>query len=441
MTVRLIAILFFSLRLSASPDLEKAAIKIQSEWKYSEKKYFGSGLLFTRAGKVYCLTSDHVFFHSKKDGVQRLEAPSQPLRRAVFLVSDWAKGLGLLEVTDPLEPRSDALPKLQDLSPGTFNVGAPLRVVGFPYLAHNPISYLGGKVQEPKFDQGIFAELPFLLQIEDSYGEFGMSGGPVLSRTGEFVGILSHQDLTVPGQPQKNLLLIPAKSAFQWLNDYFNNPQLPPIRWAQSAYEQVGGFETVDSGRLNISVERYDIDKGYQACLTLGSKASTPYPFSSPTGYYEKTVDALTKSHASLAYIYGFRKKGVFGRIATTFSTIPELARDLADPQLEPIVWLRDPKPAADLQKVSQLAEELRLSFQNLYYKCSGDEVRLCESLLRVWEAVQDHHEILLKPSDFDAVLSDRAWDAFTGRFGKDKTDSIRSLLESIRKMQNYVTY
>jgi hypothetical protein len=424
-------------------DLEKAAVKISSTWIGTPKKFFGSGLLFKKEKQVFCVTSDHVYFHTNSEATHLISLPGNPPLKARHLIADWGKGMGLLEINSPssLLAALPDLPSLEELQTETLAVGDSLKVVGFPYLSEEVFSFEAGKVSSLSAGQQIFAEIPFLVRVEESYGEFGMSGGPVISSKGSFSGLLSHQDLTVPGEPQRNLLIIPAKTILEWLRDYFANPALAPVRVVQSPSDQASSFMSVQSGRLYISVGRYMGNDAYQAVFNIQKNAASPQPFLSPTGYYEKMVKGIEENEASSAYVVGFRQKIPFSYVVSTFSNPVQLVRLLANSELEPVLTLWRTKFPTGYEHLASLREPVRMAWDTVPYKCGGKHLKICSYLIQIREAVDDLAVARLKPSDLEMVLASDLWPDFRAQFGDYRTDTIRDLLERIRKSMLLVTF
>lgn len=429
---------FIPVALFSSPNFETAVVKISSSWASSPKKYFGSGLLFRKLDKVYCLTSDHILFHTNDQATHFLQRSNREALKARYLISDWGKGLALLEVVGVLDSQ---VPTFEDLGPGTALEGEPITVMGYPYLSESNISFTGGKIQKPVSDQAIFSELPGLIRVTDSYGEFGMSGGPAFNVKNQFLGVLSHQDLTSPGEPQKNLLLIPSTQAVSWIEAYFKDPNGAPIHFIETPYQQGGDFSSVASGRLAISVGRYMGNASYQAHYSLQKKSATPQPYPSANGYYEKIVSVLQLNPESPLYVYGFRQKGdLFGPAIKYFDKLVPLTRLLEDSNLEPITWLWTVHWPEGQETLTNVVEPIRLAWDGVPFKCGDGEMRLCNLLRSVGDLVRDQVSTRLKPSDLEEVIKHSEWPAFEKHFGSQKTQTIKSLLERLRKIQLLVT-
>src|SRR5687768_266636 len=80
--------------------IRKSVIKVVSKISGTSSELRGSGLLFSRDGKRYVLTSDHVVAHSngmfgEHSGASSVTDEHLKLK---FLAAEWGNGLALMEV-------------------------------------------------------------------------------------------------------------------------------------------------------------------------------------------------------------------------------------------------------------------------------------------------------------------------------------------------------
>src|SRR5690349_15385905 len=104
------------------------------------------------------------------------------------------------------------------------------------------------------------------MEITGGHGEFGMSGGAVISPEGEFRGLLSHQILSREAgelddsnrsQDSDSVLAIPAANVKDWLKDVLTaegeliSPL--PIELFQDPAQQASDFPSLRTANIYIS--------------------------------------------------------------------------------------------------------------------------------------------------------------------------------------------
>ncbi len=207
-------------------------------------KFAESGTLFRKGGKIYALTSEHGIFHANGRFCHTVENMSQGIVGAKLVAVDWAFGVALLElVVDKLKYDVGSFDELFDLDELRANEG--LVIAGSPRRASEIRADPNGTVYLPKAFWRLIANIPYMIEVLGSNGEYGMSGGPVYRKTNKgqakgLVGMLSHQYLepveggepvpkerteTTPNHNINHLLIVPASSIRNWLLTYFSSPE------------------------------------------------------------------------------------------------------------------------------------------------------------------------------------------------------------------------
>jgi hypothetical protein len=171
-------------------ELAAEAVKTYSGLCRKENRR-GSAALFQAHHKVYVVSSEHVFAHSKDPKFCHwMQSQSQGRQRLELLSVDVASGLALLR---PVDSRERPQLTLEDfVSPDEDSV---ISVEAYPALSQKKARSTSASPFLLASDREIFpASIP-LFEIAAS-GEFGMSGGPAwqASSPGDKVaGILSHK--------------------------------------------------------------------------------------------------------------------------------------------------------------------------------------------------------------------------------------------------------
>ena len=225
----------------------------------SDHLFHGSGLAFTDSGKSFVLTSEHVLLHGNDRYCHwvwnaRLGKISARLRAV-----EYGNGLALLELEKPI----DALPSLSGLSPRDGLEGESIDVIGFAFSQEELISKNSGRVLVAQSTRALIPMVPKMTETIDAHGEYGMSGGPVFSDKGEFVGVLSHQYVRlIPGQKAKvsefskdslsenHLLVIPAAIVLPWVRQAVSASAPLPSYLVRDPEMQLKGREVVVSSGL-----------------------------------------------------------------------------------------------------------------------------------------------------------------------------------------------
>ncbi len=211
-TLALIIFFFLPTTLQARPIASTDVVKIFSREVGTQLWREGSGLLVTDMKEAHLLTSFHVAYSSpdnKFEAYIQLNGKKMPIN---WMSSEWAKGLSLFNV--PNLPATNLL-SLSDLEPSANQSGKVL-AMGFPH-GQEQLYEVEGNLEGLK-KSSLFFDLPELLDISSLDSELGMSGGALVSQSGEFLGILSHQKMS---DDATHTLAIPAAAAKAWLMEVF----------------------------------------------------------------------------------------------------------------------------------------------------------------------------------------------------------------------------
>ena len=180
----------------------------------------GSGIIFMLNSEQYVLSSDHV---TSGQGDRCFSAQNEDAQKAnlQLLSSDWETGLSLLKVKTPFAGIRTTLNDFESDSNESDVVSA-----GFPAASMKLLSH-AAKIVMSRSDRTPFVSTENMIEIIGAQIEFGMSGGALLSATGnKIIGMISHQRLLlVPGsasqmesnQQANHGLVIPAAQISAWI--------------------------------------------------------------------------------------------------------------------------------------------------------------------------------------------------------------------------------
>lgn len=180
----------------------------------------GSGIIFNVNSEQYVLSSEHVTSGQGERcfSAQNIDAQKTGLQ---LLSSDWETGLSLLKVKNPFSGVSTTL---RDFESDTNE--SEVVSVGFPAASTKLLSH-AAKIVMSRTDRTPFVATANMIEIIGAQVEFGMSGGALLSASGnKIIGMISHQRLLlVPGsatQIESNTqanhgLVIPAAQISKWI--------------------------------------------------------------------------------------------------------------------------------------------------------------------------------------------------------------------------------
>lgn len=213
----------------------------------AHKSLFGSGVVLNINSASYIVTSEHVIYHQKDVYCHEALNEVYGTLKTELLAVDWGTGLAVLKV------KTDRSLKGLSLSDFKIQYGEGERVVtyGFPAKTFRGLISGPGHIVATKSDRGLIPLQVEMLEVSGAPGEFGMSGGPVLS-DGRFVGMLSHQYIKMlPGGPsqvseysegsgvQNQLLLISSSYIKGWLGEVLRGNYRP--YFLRDAFSQENG--------------------------------------------------------------------------------------------------------------------------------------------------------------------------------------------------------
>jgi hypothetical protein len=222
-------------------DPAAAVVKIYSKSSSQTALFTGSGTLFQQNGDVYVLTSEHVLLHSNVSATHVLVKSDGKSVPAEYVAADWGYGLALMKVPAFPPEQLAAIPHLSDLEAAPEKCPGMIGVFGYPADSTSLIRSVSSDsscgVVDPAYSFPLLPEVPGLIELKGQHVEFGMSGGPSWAFDGGgkayLEGVISHQrvldnnpgELAPSDDPSRNLaLLIPGRTALDWLGRYFKEP-------------------------------------------------------------------------------------------------------------------------------------------------------------------------------------------------------------------------
>jgi len=189
--------------------IPNSIVKVVSTLPEKNRRLEGSGLLFRYQNRAYVLTSEHVLIHDNVHAGQSVESSQFGIRAAKLIVSDWGRGLGLLEVMD-LDAKKISF-EFYDKSPG-FNesrMHASWKQIDFErkFIAGYPFGTSELRVVKPQIPIELVFGEPFQSKVHplakvlhiNMSAEFGMSGGVYIYNNVHLFGVLSYLQSLLPG--------------------------------------------------------------------------------------------------------------------------------------------------------------------------------------------------------------------------------------------------
>lgn len=214
----------------------------------------GSGLGFNFKSKSYVLTSEHVVLHGNGDFCHQVRNSDIGVANAILKIAEYGNGLALLELTKFVASWNS----WDDLQPLQAVTGMEIQVLGFPYEQEELIALNHGNVLTAASPRNFLPQLNCMIETVNAHGEFGMSGGPVVAADNRFIGLLSHQYLSLtPGrrtlmalfseksQIENHLLIIPGDAIAKWLNLIFRSLDAALPFAVRDPKEQLAGRDVV----------------------------------------------------------------------------------------------------------------------------------------------------------------------------------------------------
>ena len=410
----LLALLFLSSSVYAIPPaqqpIRKSVVKLESRAVGNPQIWKGSAMLFENQGTVYAITSDHVVLHGNEMGSgQKIEHTlwnkDVGLLNAEYLVSDWGAGLALLKV--PSMKPFTGMASLQELNAIPAE-DAPVRAYGFPFNSQVLLGDIASKFFAWREVQ-IFASNKKVMEITASYGEFGMSGGPVFTDDWKFSGLLSHLVFSLPqkGNPSKeqipaagiwdpltvvpdnSLLAIPAPFILDWLNRYFQNPSQFQVYFFQPPFRQLESLSFPDMEQIYTGPVH--LSSGNKGILFFVESRPRSALYPDPSGFFQSLVTMQTAKITDSGRIF-FRQRSAdcpkdrCWRGSWRIRKFNQLISSLNDPGYEPIAQISSPINY-DLEKLSKAFSETGKILQSALgsFRCEKTDQN-CLELEQIFE-------------------------------------------------------
>jgi hypothetical protein len=254
------------LAFTASANISGDAVfKITSHDPSTSSKREGSTFVFRHEDRLYALSSDHVVFRGPAPYRHVLFHPILGTFEVDYLFSDWGRGISLFQfpktAKDTLQ-KADIPAWSQLVSQRDFK-DVPTRIMGYPAGSHSMLDLDQGLARAPLFISGILSSLNHMAYVQNSYAEYGMSGGPVFLPSGELLGLLSYLLLVGPtgGQTQEwesyspaPILLIPLSEIQPVLQQFLDTHQYTSLEYVQPETASSVGELRLQTGRVEYSI-------------------------------------------------------------------------------------------------------------------------------------------------------------------------------------------
>ena len=166
----------------------------------------GSGTLLEAGGKLFVLTSAHVVFHSTL-ALERMCATFESDRKVLtlnYFAINFANGLALFEVAAKDLPTAQPMKKVlwNDMQvQAEIDTSPAICLTGLPFGSATPLNDCNARILNAHSNRTILPLIDEVLEI-DGHSEYGMSGGAVFSAEGAYLGLISHQYLSIDlGRP------------------------------------------------------------------------------------------------------------------------------------------------------------------------------------------------------------------------------------------------
>ena len=379
----LISFFLFLASISAWASPDASVVKITSSSISGGTTFRSSGLAFQRDGKIFVVGSEHGVLHTNDDVVHLLTFSDGTKAKAQYLLSDWGKGLVLLQMTSQAIPQgliqwSDIESSLQ--RPAL--TGDMATLYGYPALSQSPLNVPGSRIENASNTVAALGLVRSTYEISQTYAEYGMSGGPAFLPDGHFLGTITHQVFDTASQSsstweaveptlsnQQHILVIPAPEVIAWVDSFWMSPvgavlDQGKISLYQESYTQLQpGFALVESLGVNFDFAPAT-ETGVQAIvdINLGRSGLSNSLVDRPDGLVKKLIEGSNglkvRLNGATAKIFeleviGFRglpspcitgnDDSFSGRWAGSkpITGLPEFIRDLTDPTLEPLIIYR----------------------------------------------------------------------------------------------------
>lgn len=445
--------IFLGLTLLLSPlmafaSVQDAVVKVISQSDGQPTSY-GSGWLVQREDGAYVVTSEHVL---KPKGIHQVLVGNKTIP-CELIASDWGRGLALLK---PLRAVSSGTRLDANSSSEVLSIGQSVQVLGFPFSQNEESLQSPGEIVLLKSNRA-FLPLTSGIELIKSHGEFGMSGGPVFTTNGSFVGILSHQVLKVtPGEPSsiqalqsgtiaQNLFLIPREAVLQFLSSATSG-RIERLSSGEKTLQLRSGsfvFTEKSSAVKNTQVaaakgDGWGTGGGQEAANSLQMEVSLVSPAGEGLSFNfsNKLRDRLLQ-RKNVVIVGFFSRDQVSKQIKQyRFQTAEEFVRLLVQPNLFPVLagTASDEGANAKMMESIRSAQEFVAKFEAVGFK----EDRLILEIKTILSLAQSENRLMLEKSDLTRLLdaSGAARDSWRVLYGKD-FDSSFGLMNQLTELAN----
>lgn len=473
-------ILFLSAMISGpfarSEESELPVVKVISQSGSSVGK--GSGWLVRKGKDFFVITSEHVVapLGSGRHEI-RWRGTGAP---AELMFADWGRGLAVLRVAKPPVGAVATDVSAWDNS-STLRVGSRVNVAGFPFAQDQQPLVSGGEISLLQSQRSFVTFTPGV-EITQTYGEYGMSGGPAFldgrRDADSFVGILSHQVLKViANQPSRiapldatetarHLFLIPRETALTVFREALSGRPRgllvrrsgfgAPLeiqagrlifREARAGTSKGSGNIGGDGGHIGGDGGHIGGDGGHiggdsaapsSLRVEVSFNASTPketWPFPASEVWAEQWEKSLLSRKTVVISSLVQRNEETGQLRSLPLRNVSEFFRVLATGEAIPVLSVPESRGPTDVDKKAQ---EMRQTMRETTLKICGDLLATDTLCLQVQELLAmsgQSNVTLVNRQAFDQVLDPRgiyktSWQSFYARDFDQAMDFMRKLNE-----------
>jgi len=405
----------------AGVDLSTAVVKTHSSSSDETVHFVGSGLLFRNSNTIYVLSSEHVIFNLSP-GKHQVTSEVWGELDVSLVYHDWGNGIALLKVDEPPRELIDSplIPSLDHLNSTDAVSHSEVQIAGFPADSDQLIPD-SGTITSTAVAKPLLAQQPKLIEITGARGEYGMSGGPVLNSSGEWLGVLSHQKLFEGKEGDQELLYaIPAKGIRDLLTQFLQHPETNQPTLAISENNQLKYINWKKGSQFAISSREWMVS--FSQLPLLNFLIFVPYQNPNLASYHDRcdwlasVVKAqATQSHSAFneesIWIGQFRRNDDL-RESLLNPIRPQSMADffqrLEDPNLSPSIYRDVTYPNTDFPQYQKYIPGFKAAMKQLpkgelQTRLSTLEIALeADRYLSTWS--------LLSPNDLDEVLDSKSF-------------------------------
>lgn len=381
-------------------------VKVTSSEIQGNQIFRGSGFAFRHDNLTYVLTSDHVVFHSNIGFRHQISSPLLGNLQGQYLISDFASGLALIQVTTDSSTTKD-LYSLEQIPHRMPEKGLQTILIGYPAASDGLLRDFDGIISNPKKTSEILISVPEMIEVQKGHAEFGMSGGVAISLAGEYLGTLSHQIYSQgEGDIQNLILLIPGSQSLDWLRNYFLSKP-PTAEIVQLPQDQSWQhYPTFRSGHILFSyVDTYAT--GSPVLLLNSAATGSDFLYARENGDLSAFETYLSGPNACSIVVSRFRRRGEIGAVRFSISSLPNLMRSLLNPDWEPLGHLLCSGHEAAVLKLEEHRQELAgFRLPTEAYKLGGLQKKIVAALTDQEPDDQTPSYDRVKPKDIDQIIN-----------------------------------